>query len=147
MKKELEKISKFWKIYVTFIAVFCLLFSSILSISINSGDLGTGGNALGESEPLSGGPSNSSADIVTGISSSRIVLDWDDVASATGYNVYYAPEPRYLDDDNNRKMDATGITDSTHTISNLSPWTNVFIKVEVLGRLGDEDQGQNWRLL
>jgi endoglucanase len=82
---------------------------------------------------MGAGPPLNQTNIVTGVSSSRIVLDWDDVAGATGYNVHYAPEPRYLGDLNNRKTDATGITESTHTITSLSPSTNVFIMVEVLG--------------
>jgi hypothetical protein len=146
MNKEFEKKVKTRRISVTCVFVLCLLFMSTFSISINSGNLvseqedrlGAGGIDGDDSGTMSADPPLSQADIVTGVSSSRIVLDWDDVPGATGYNVYYAPEPRYLGDDNNRKTDATGITQSTHTITSLSPATNVFIMVEVLGTTADD---------
>jgi endoglucanase len=135
MSKESKKKFKFYPSSLTCVAVFCVLFLSTLSISINNGSLGAGGN---DPEPMSAGPPLNQTDMVTGVSSSRIILDWDDVPGASGYNVYYAPEPRYLGDDNNRKMDAAGIAASTHTITKLSPLTNVFIMVEVIGTAADD---------
>ena len=74
-----------------------------------------------------------SSSIVVGVTSSTVSLDWPDVAGATGYNVYIAPELEALGVDADRKLVASGLTISQYTIINLAADIDVFVRVEALG--------------